>query len=210
MNKTAIEEKAKELRGRVGGTIFSFPINETDPFSKYAVAVYTGSGYNIYPEPLSIEEAAAGVYETLKGFKSIGLDDNYERNVRFVSYDAQMDAPNVTMRRLKKENVSRPLLKKGADVMENPDDPEGYLFSSRGLLKWTYIEMMDNKTPKAIQFMEEYYKMLAGMRYGKTAAAIKQEVRRLSKEEAIAWIEKTHARYVKDGSVIIGIMQRLK
>jgi hypothetical protein len=209
MDNPVIKQKADELRQRVGGTIFGFPIEENNPRSSYAVVVYAGGLYHVYPKASDISLAATGVKTILDAMKKEGYDVSFEKDVRLVSFEAQMNAPDVTMRRLKKENISRPLFEKDVDIMNNPDDPEGCLFSSRGLLKWTYIEMVDEKNPKAFRFMDEYYKILAGLRYGKTAAAIKQEVRRLSKEEAIAWIEKTHARYVTDGSIIFGIMQRL-
>lgn len=206
MNKNNIEQRARDTRARLGGRIFSFPIHEEDPYSKYAVAIHLGDDkYNVYPEPLNIEEAASAILATLEGFKEQGLDDDYDRNVRFISHEAQMDSPNLTMRRLKKANVSRPLLELGVDVMKKEDDPEEYL-SARGLLKWTYIEMVDNKNEKAFWFMDEYYKLLAMRKYGKTAAAIKQEVRRMTKEQAIQWIEKTYKRYIPDSSEIFNIM----
>lgn len=207
MNNSKIEQRAKEIREQHGGRIFSFPIHEEDPYSKYIVAIHLGNDqYNIYPEALSIEEAAAGIMATLEGFKEEGWDDDYERNVRFISHEAQMDSPNLTMRRLKKANVSRPLLELGVDMSKKEDDPEEYLISGRGLVKWTYIEMVDSKNAKAIRFMNEYYKLLAMRKYGKTAAAIKQEVRRMTKEQAVEWIEKTYKRYIPDSSEIFNIM----
>ncbi|MNT27306.1 hypothetical protein D3C72_1629320 [compost metagenome] len=146
---------------------------------------------------------------TLEGFKEGGLDHDYDRNVRLVSYQAQIEAPNITMRRLKKLNTSAPLLESGVDVMPKEDDPEDYLFSPRGLLKFSYLEMAENKNPKAISFMKEYYKLLAMRKYGKTAAAIHQEVRRMGKEEGVRWIEKTFNRYIPDGREIFNIMQLL-
>lgn len=207
MNNNQIKNRAREIHKQLGGKVFCFPIHEDDPHSKYAVVVHLGEdNFNAYPKPLTIEEAASGILEVLEGFKSAGLDYDYERNVRFVSYQAQIDAPSVTMRRLKKGNVSRPYLEQGVDVMPKEDEPGEYLFSARGLLKWTYLEMVDEKNQKAIQFMGEYYKLLAMRKYGKTAAAIKQEVRRMTKDQAIAWIEKTHKRFIHDDSEIINIM----
>ncbi|MDN4069238.1 hypothetical protein QYF50_15405 [Paenibacillus vini] len=210
MNNKQIQERAKEIQNQTGGKIFCFPVHEDDPFSKFAVVIHVGEeNYRIYPKPLPIEEAAAGIQVTLEAFKKEGWDADYDRNVRFISYQAQIDAPSVTMRKLKKENVSKPLLETGVDVMKKENDPEEYLFSGRGLLKWSYLEMVNEKNPNAVQFMDEYYKILAMRKYGKTAAAIKQEVRRMTKEQAIEWIEKTYRRFIKHGSEIMDIMNSL-
>jgi hypothetical protein len=208
LNKGQIEKKAAELRKQLGGTIFAFPIHEEEPFSEYAVVVYAGGKYHLYPEAADVSLAALGVKTILEQFKKIGQDSDYKRNVRFISYDAQINAPSVTMRRLKKDNVSKPLLKEGVDVFKRNDE-EGYLFNSRGLLKWTYIEMVDEKNPKAVHFMDEYYKLLAIRKYGKTAAAIKQEIRRMNKEQAIDWIERTYKQYIRDDTEVMNIMQTL-
>lgn len=213
LNINEIQKRAEKMRQQVGGTIFGFPINEADPLSKYAVTVYTVAGYNTYPEPLTIQEAAAGILETLNGFKENGMDDDYERNVRLVSYDAQLNAPDVTMRRLRNTprvfNSNAPVYEEGVDVTSCNEEEGDFLITARGLLKWTYIEMIENKNPKAIQFMHEYYKLLAIRKYGKTAAAIKQEVRRMNRGAAIAWIEQTHQKYVHDDTEIISIMDSL-
>ncbi|WP_025693054.1 hypothetical protein [Paenibacillus zanthoxyli] len=208
MENKLIQQKAADLRERAGGTIFGFPIHEEDPRSPYAVVVYSGGMYHVYPEAADISLAALGVKTILDKMIEHGYDVNFEKDVRLVSYEAQMNAPDVRMRRLKKENLSKPLLEREVDYLIRNEE-EGALINARGLLKWTYIEMVDERNPKAIQFMGEYYKILAGQRYGKTAAAIKQEVRRMTKDEGIKWIERTYARYVKDDSTIMDIMQRL-
>ena len=96
-------EKAKHLRDQLGGTIFAFPINESNPFSAYSVVVYAGGRYFAYPDASDISEAALGVVTILQEMKKNGYDVDYERNVRMVSYQAQMDAPSTVMRRLKKQ-----------------------------------------------------------------------------------------------------------
>lgn len=101
MKKQAIET-AKSLRQQLGGTIFAFPIEPDNPFSTYAVVVYAGDEYFVYPEATDITDAAAGVLVILEEFKKIGIAKDYNRDVRMVSYQAQMDAPSVTMRRLKR------------------------------------------------------------------------------------------------------------
>ncbi|MNW62098.1 hypothetical protein D3C74_402070 [compost metagenome] len=113
------------------------------------------------------------------------------------------------MRKLKKGNSSRPLFEIGVDVAKKEDDPEDFVFFARGLLKWTYIEMVDEKNPKAVQFMNEYYKLLAMRKYGKTAAAIRQEVRRMTKDEAIGWIERTYKRFIPDDREVFNIVSLL-
>jgi hypothetical protein len=104
MDKMLVEQKAKLLKEQLGGTIFAFPIEEENPFSRYAVVMYAGNKYFVYPEASDISTAAVGVATILEQLKKNGHDSNYARNVRFVSFQTQMDAPSVTMRRLKKNN----------------------------------------------------------------------------------------------------------
>jgi hypothetical protein len=214
LNIRDIEKKAREMKGRLGGKIFAFPINEKDPFSKYAVSIWIeGNTFNTFPEPLDISEAAAGVNETLKGFKSEGWDSDYERNVRFISHQAQINAPDVTMRRLKKMNgaltTSKPSIK-NPDFMERDDGEEGYWISARGLIKFSYFSMIDDKLPRAFEFMDEYYKILSTRRYGKTVVGIKREVKQMDKDEATKWIEDTYSKYIHNDQEVIDIMNKLK
>lgn len=207
MNTMEIEKKAIELKGRVGGKIFAFPVNEQDPFSKYAVTMFTGEDFKTFPDALDISEAASGIQQILHSLKEEGLDSDYERLVRFVSYEAQINAPSVTMRRLKKENTPKKFLQEGIDITPTDD---GYNFSARGLIKFSYLQMIDDDLPKAGEFMNEYYKLLAVRKYGKTAAAIKQEVRRMDKATAIGWIERTYSRFITDDMEVMNIMQLLR
>ena len=197
-----IEEKAAVLRQELGGNIFGFPINEDDPHSKYAVAMYNGEKIVAFPTALNITEAAAGILEILNSLKDEGLDADYTRNVRLISYSAQINAPNVTMRRLKKENRTKGL-EEGVDVHKTDD---GYNFSARGIIKFSYYSMIDEKLPKAIEFMNKYYQLLSMKRYGKTAAAIKQEVKRMTKDETTTWIETTYKKYISDDFEVFELM----
>lgn len=209
LNNTEIELKAAEIRDRLGGKIFAFPVNEQDPFSKYVLAVFTGAEYNAYPETFDISEVASCIQEILTAIAAEGLDADFERNVRLVSYEAQMNAPSVTMRRLRDGNRAKPsgFLKQGDDI--NPTD-DGYNFTARGLIKFSYLQMIDDDLPKAAQFMNKYYELLAMKRYGKTAAAIKQEVRKMDKHAAVKWIERTYAKYISDAMEVMNIMTTLK
>ncbi|ARF66713.1 hypothetical protein B7C51_01150 [Paenibacillus larvae subsp. pulvifaciens] len=205
--KRLATEKAKEIRKKLGGKIFAFPINDKDPFSKYAIVVYEGGIYHVYPEAEDISTAAVGIKVTLEQYQRNGEILDYDKDVRFVSYATQVNAPNVTMRRLKKmQDNSKSLLQEDIDVT---DTVEGRAFSGRGIVKFSYLSAIDDKLPKAIKFMDEYYKLLATRKYGKTAAAIKQEVRRMTKDEAIRWIERTYRSYVNDDTEVIGMCQRL-
>jgi hypothetical protein len=203
----AIENKAAELRSQLGGTIFVFPIDEQDPFSKYAVVVYAGGMYHTYPETENISVAAVGVQTILEQFKKHGEDVSFEKDVRFVSFEAQVNGPDLTMRRLRKENISKPVFQKDVDFTEG-DEGATELISARGLLKFSYLQMVEDKNHKAFLFMNEYYKLLAMRKYGKTAAAIRQEVKRMSKDQAIRWIERTYKSYVHDDVEIMDIFQR--
>lgn len=209
MNKSRIKEKAAELRQRQGGTIFSFPIHEEEPFSEYAVVVYAGGKYFVYPEAADISFAALGIKTILEQFKKHGQDDNYDRNVRLISYDAQINAPSVTMRRARNTpgmvSSRTPVFTEGIDVTPK-EDSEELMISARGVLKLSCLEMLD-KNPKGVQFMDKYYQLLAMRKYGKTAAAIKQEVRRMNKDQAIQWIERTYKHYILDDMEVMNIMQ---
>jgi hypothetical protein len=207
MHIQEIEKRAAQLKEQLGGKIFAFPVNDADPFSKYAITMDLGGGhYKTYPKPMTINEAAACIKMLLERLSEEGVNVDYSRDVRFISYQAQMDAPDVTMRRLKKSNVDKLLMENGVDVMPHPDDPETMLFSARGIVKFSLLEMLD-KNPKGARFMDEYFKLLALRRYGKTAAAIRQEVRRMSKSEAIRWVERTYERYISDSQEIINIVR---
>lgn len=209
----AIEKKAAELREQHGGTIFVFPIKEDDPFSKYVFTFYLGKKFTTYPQYMSINEAASNILETLNTLKENGYDSDYERNVRMITYEAQVNAPDVTMRRLKnsghfikKNDKPTGYLQEGIDVFSTDD---GYNFSAKGLIKFTYLSMVDDDLPKAHQFMDKYYKLLAMRRYGKTSVAIKHEVRKMNKDQAIQWIEKTYKQYIHDDMEVSNILNSL-
>lgn len=101
MKKQAIET-AKSIREQLGGTIFAFPIEPENPYSTYAVVVYAGGEYFVYPEATDITEAATGIMTILEEFKKIGLAKEYNTDVRMITYKTQIDAPSVTMWRLKR------------------------------------------------------------------------------------------------------------
>ena len=203
---------AKQIKEQSGGIIFAFPIEESNPFSSYAIVMCVEDQYFAYPGATDISMAAAGILTLLEEMKKSGMDADYKRNVRLISYQTQMDAPSTVMRQLKKEMkeiVSKPLFEPGKDFNKNGEEPENVSFSARGVLKMSFLEMVDEKNPKAIQFMERYYQLLATRKYGKTAAAIKQEVRKLGKEQGINWLEQTFSKYVHDDSEIIAIFTSL-
>jgi len=210
VNKLQIQatEKAKQLREQVGGTIFSFPIEESNPFSSYAVVMYAGGKYFPYPDAADISMAAAGILIILEELKKIGQDADYTRNVRLISHQAQMDAPSTVMRQIKKEHCSKPVF--GTDDISEGSEETGKLISARGLIKFSYLAMMDDKLPKAAEFMDEYYKLLATRKYGKTAAAIKQGVLRMGKDQVIKWIEETYEKYIHNDMEIMNIFADLK
>lgn len=101
MEKKLIAE-AKNIKKQLGGTIFAFPVEPDNPYSTYAVVVYADGKYFVYPEATDITEAATGVMVILNEFKRIGLAKDYNNDVRMMTFQAQMDAPSVVMRRLKR------------------------------------------------------------------------------------------------------------
>lgn len=106
MNKKQLQQKADNLRKQMGGTVFAFPVKEEDPFSAYAVVMFAGNKYHVYPKASNISEAAVGIATITKLMKESGYNFDYEKDVRFISYAAQINAPDVTMRRLRgKERI---------------------------------------------------------------------------------------------------------
>ncbi len=196
--------KAKQLEQQLGGTIFAFPIEEDNPFSSYAIVVCIEDQYFPYPDALDISEAASGILIILEEMKKSGRDSDYERNVHLVSYQAQMDAPSTVMHRLKKENVSKPPFEEGKDFIQGSEET-GELMSAQGVLKFCYIVMVDEQNPKASQLMDEYYRLLATRKYGKTAAAIRQEVRKMGKDQALRWCEQTYRKFVHDDMEVMNL-----
>lgn len=101
MNKPEIIRKTKKLMDELGGTIFAFPVEEENPFSKYAVVVYAGGKYHVYPEAGNISLAATGVLTIIEEFNKIGKRVTYQKDARLISHSAQINASDVTMRRLR-------------------------------------------------------------------------------------------------------------
>jgi hypothetical protein len=93
--------EASNMKRRLGGEIFAFPVRPEDPFSTYGVVVYAGSKYHVYPEAVNISMAAQGILTIIEEYQKIGKKINYEKDVRLVSYEAQINAPDVTMRRIR-------------------------------------------------------------------------------------------------------------
>lgn len=196
-----VEQRASEYRQQLAGKYFAFPIEPSNPVSEYAVVAFLDGHPKVFPRPLSIEEAAASLHALIEGLEQeFGLELDYDRDVRFITYAAQMDGPSVTMRRLKKsgelKQEPKGYLTRGKDVTEYQEDGEDrILFSGRGLVKYSYLLEVDEKNPKAERFMDGYYRMLAMHRYGKTAAAI-------------LWIEHTYERYIEDETPIFELLQK--
>lgn len=105
LNKKQIEKQAREIKNKHGGKLFAFPIEPDNPHSKYAFTIYMGKDkFCTYPELADINQVANYCLEGMKLLNSNGYETNYERDVRLISYDAQMNAPDVTMRRLRKDH----------------------------------------------------------------------------------------------------------
>lgn len=102
MTKVRLIDRAKELHRALGGSIFAFPIDIEDQFSKYAVVIYLEGKYFVYPEATDISEATVGIATILKELTKAGYNLNFERDVRFLIGEKQLNAPDVRMRRLKK------------------------------------------------------------------------------------------------------------
>ena len=103
VDKQAMEQRARALQVELGGIIFAFPVDPDDPQSQYAVATLFGGGCVVYPDPLDIEDAAVLVGAIIETVKEEKYPFEYVRDVKFISYDPQANAPNVTMRRLRRD-----------------------------------------------------------------------------------------------------------
>jgi hypothetical protein len=101
MNESQAIVRAKQIKEQSGGIVFAFPTEESNPFSPYAIVVYAEGQYFVYPPAANISEAALGVLTIMEEFKKIGVDIDYEKDVRLISYQTQMDA-----RQLRGEIVS--------------------------------------------------------------------------------------------------------
>ncbi|ADG06744.1 hypothetical protein [Kyrpidia tusciae] len=104
MNTQEIDQKAEFLRQQLGGLIVAFPTDEADPYSKFAVVVYTGDGFRAFPKPLDVSEAAAGIASMVEGLDENGHRVDFDREVRFLVGATQFNGPNVLMRRLREDS----------------------------------------------------------------------------------------------------------
>ena len=104
MSNNEIRRKAKEIRKSNGGKIFAFPISEEDPFSKYAIVVETGKKLSIFPERLVVEEVAQCILVLIDTLEKNGIKVSYEQDVKFMLYDAQINSPSITMKKLRSAN----------------------------------------------------------------------------------------------------------
>ncbi len=213
MDALQIEMQAMEYRAKFGGNFFTFPIEPDNPHSLYAFAMYDGQNYHLYAEAVPVEEAAAHLRIAIEAYEEVfGTKIDWDRDVKFISTESQVNSDSVTMRRLRNSGELRPAAPTGyltsEDVRHETEPEERYLFSARGLIKFMYLESHD--TPKAAEFMDKYYQLLAMKKYGATAAHIKREVKRMSKDDAVKWIERTYSKYIHDDSEIFDLMPGLK
>ncbi|HHY67906.1 MAG TPA: hypothetical protein GX517_12070, partial [Alicyclobacillus sp.] len=169
MNTRQIEKRAEFLRQQLGGLIFAFPINEEDPYSKFAVVVYTGDGFRAFPEPLDVSEAAAGIASIVEGLEENGHRVDFDREVRFLVGATQLNGPNVLMRRLRENS-------RHYDYRRIDDMGGETAFTPRGFLKMGYLLMAEEGNVIGSRVMDEYCRFLAARRYGKPAAEIRKEV----------------------------------
>ncbi|MDA8336011.1 MAG: hypothetical protein M0Z41_13690 [Peptococcaceae bacterium] len=100
--KESIKQKAIDLRNRLGGTIFIFPAEAENPYSEYAMAAYVGGGkWKICPGTGEIQDVCGGLAGAIQESAAMGVHIDYNRDVRIITYPAQMNAPSVIMRRLR-------------------------------------------------------------------------------------------------------------
>ncbi len=213
IDKAAIEAEAQAYRAKIGGIFIIFPIEPDNPRSLYAFTTLWGDIVHVYHEALPVEEAAASLQMAIEAYEeTFKTKIDWDRDVKFISTEAQVNADNVTMRRLRNSGELRPAAPTGyltsEDVRHETEPEERYLFSARGLIKFMYLESHD--TPKAAGFMDKYYQLLAMKKYGATAAHIRREVKRMTTGEAVKWIERTYSTYIHDDSEIFDLMPGLK
>ncbi len=185
-----IKQKVRELQNINGGKIFVFPISPDDPFSKYTFTIDTGKEVIVFPNEMGMEEAAGAIDYVLKSFKEEGIDISYEEDVRFIMNEAQVNAPSVTMRRLKKEHHFQPItpIKKDDEV----------LLSACGVLILTYFAVKDENNAKADRLLNDYCRLLSQRKYGGSTSQIKRNLMLMSREEAVKNLRQVHGKYVSD------------
>jgi hypothetical protein len=101
MDKKEIIEKARLLRKQVGGFILGFPIEDENPFSEYAVVVYEQGKYFVFPQANNLQLAAVGINTLINSYEKTGKKIKFKRDVRLISYEAQINAPDITTRRIR-------------------------------------------------------------------------------------------------------------
>lgn len=95
---------AKDIQRECGGKIFAFPIEPDNPHSKYALVMDVGGNFKAFDKPMDVEEEAEGVLYLINLFNEENIKCTYEEDVRFIFYEAQRNAPSISMRKLKKGN----------------------------------------------------------------------------------------------------------
>ncbi|ASS64710.1 hypothetical protein [Paenibacillus sp. RUD330] len=207
MNKAEIEKRAVSYREQLGGKVIMFPVDELNPISLYAVCIHDGKKFFVYDKAVPVEEAASYIKVFMEALEAEGLDSDYSRDVRFISSEAQMKG-HLTLRRLKKEDDRKQQAVQRFDEDFQDDGKGGKLISARGLISLSYRLMVEEKNPVATEFMNNFFRLLQTRRYGKTAAAIKQELRRMSLIERDEWINRIYSssRYIQCAEEVFALV----
>ena len=101
--KEEIIQRAKAIKKDKGGMIFAFPIEAENPFSKYVLVTDVGDcNMRVFAEELDITEAAQSILMEIEFFHKDGIELSYEKDVRFMFFEAQKNAPSIPMKRLRK------------------------------------------------------------------------------------------------------------
>ena len=151
---------------------------------------------------LEVSEVKTVIDDFLNNLREHGLDADFDRNVRFMIYRAQKDESGF---QFEDDHLGEIVLKK-----EEESEDTNWNITAKGLLLLMHHLMVVENIPRASQFMDEYYKLLATRNYGKTPAAIKQEVLKMNKRKVLHWLIQTYEKYVYNDSELIDIMNSLK
>ena len=91
------------------------------------------------------------------------------------------------------------------DVTKGEDDE--MLLSARGVLLFSYLTWIEEKTEPAKKFMLRYCQLLASRGYGKGATQIFREMNAMDKNSGCAWIRQTYKEYTHNDKEVIALFQ---
>ena len=82
------------------------------------------------------------------------------------------------------------------------DGREEVMYSAEGVAVLCFLAWREDWKPKARQFLEGYFRILANRRYGKGVSQIFEEVEAMGVSEGCDWIEATFKKYLNQSDIV--------